>query len=347
VKPRVLLVEAIHPDAAGWLREHAEVIVAPDHHAQTLLGLIPEIDGLVIRAGGRIDEPVLAHAPRLRVVGRHGVGLDNVDIDACSRRGIWVVSTPLAAVEAVAEHAVALMLAAAKGLLRSDRSVRTGEFAAARETMVAQELRGRTLGVVGFGRIGRRVAEICHTAFHMPVLFTDVLPQEETAQRLDAARVPLAELLARSDVVSLHVPLTPQTHHLLDAPALARLRPGAILVNTSRGAVIDEVALLAVLGEGRLSAGLDVFEEEPLPAGHPLTVLTNAVLSPHNASHTEAALRAMGMVVEDVVRVLRGELPKYPANTPVHGSRDRPGHQRGQRRSGRESPRRTRGGHSS
>jgi D-3-phosphoglycerate dehydrogenase len=316
LKPRVLLVETIHPDAADWLRRYAEVVVAPDHDAQTLLRLVPDVDGLVIRAGGRVDDALLAQAPRLRVVARHGVGLDNVDVDACSRRGIWVVFTPLAPVEAVAEHAVALMLAAAKGLLSSDQAVRAGEFTAVRRIVAAQELRGKTLGVVGFGRIGRRVAEICHAAFDMPVLFTDVLPQEETARRLDATSVSLDELLARSDVVSLHVPLTPQTHHLLDAAALARLRPGAILVNTARGAVIDEDALVAALRTGRLSAGLDVFEGEPLPAGHPLTTLTNVVLSPHNASHTEAALRAMGMVVEDVVRVLRGEPPRYPANTP-------------------------------
>jgi phosphoglycerate dehydrogenase-like enzyme len=322
LRPRVLLVEAIHPDAMGWLRGHADVVVAPDHRGETLGPLVHEIDGLVIRAGGRVDDALLAQAPRLRVVARHGVGLDNVDVDACSRRGIWVVSTPLAPLEAVAEHAVALMLAVAKGLLRSDQAVRAGEFSAVRGAALAQELRGRTLGIVGFGRIGRRVAEICHGAFGMPVLFADILPRQEAAHPVNATRVSLGELLDRSDVISLHVPLTPQTHHLLDAAALARLRPGAILVNTSRGAVIDEAALIAALRDGRLSAGLDVFEEEPLPAGHPLTTLPNVVLTPHTASHTEAALRAMGMVVEDVVRVLRGEPPRYPANTPVAAGRD-------------------------
>ncbi len=323
--PRVLLVEAIHPDAVAWLRERAEVVIAPDNREQTLLDLATEIDGIVIRANGRIGVRLLAQAPRLRVVARHGVGLDNIDVEACSRRGIWVVHTPLANVDAVAEHTVALMLAAAKGILRSDRAVRAGEFATARQVVVAEELHGKTLGVVGFGRVGQRVADICRAAFAMAVLFTDVLPQREAALRLEAVHVPLDDLLARSDVVSLHLPLTPQTHHLIDGRMLARLRPGAILVNTSRGAVVDEQALVRMLRKERLSAGLDVYEEEPLPASHQLTSLANVVLTPHNASHTEAALRAMSMVVEDVMRVLRGESPRYPANTPRMGVSDEQG----------------------
>src|SRR3990170_7875012 len=318
----------IHPDAVARLRERVEVVIAPDHREQTLLGLADEIDGIVIRAQGRIDERLIAQAPRLRVVARHGVWLDNIDVEACSRRGICVVYTPLASVEAVAEHTVALILAVAKGIARSDRAVRAGEFTAAGQSMVAAEVRGKTLGIVGFGRIGQRVAEICHAAFTMPVLFTDILPQRKAALPLEASHVPLDDLLARSEVVSLHLPLTPKTRHLIGGQALARLRPGAILVNTSRGAVVDEEALVRVLREGRLSAGLDVYEKEPLPASHPLTGLANVVLTPHNASHTGAAIRAMSMVVEDVLRVFQGELPQYPANAPIPGV---PGEQEGSR----------------
>ena len=315
-RPHVLLVEAIHPDALAWLRERANVVIAGDYREETLLKLVPGADAIVIRANGKVDERLLAHAPRLRVVARHGVGLDNIDIEGCSRQGVWVVHTPLANVEAVAEHAVGLMLAVAKGIARSDRAVRQGEFTAARRDIVGEELEGKTLGIVGFGRIGQRVAAICRAAFAMPVLFTDVLSQIEAAARLEAERVPLDELLVRSGVVSLHLPLTPATRHLIDAAALARLHPGAILVNTSRGAVVDEQALGEALRTGSISAGLDVFEEEPLPSDHPLTVLPNVVLTPHCASHTESALRAMGMVVEDVIRVLTGEPPRYPANRP-------------------------------
>ena len=315
-RPRVLLLEEIHPQALAWLQERATVLVATDLTAAGLRPLVADVDGIVIRGRGRITGALLERAPRLRVVGRHGVGLDNVDVEACTRRGIWVVYTPLAAVEAVAEHAVGLLLAVARHLASGDRAVRAGEFDAARAGLVGRNLHGQTLGIIGLGRIGERVAEICRAAFAMPVVFCDLEPREDAAARLDARRLPLAELLAASDIVSVHVPLTPQTRHLIDAAALARMRPGAILVNTARGGVIDEVALVAALRAGRLAAGLDVFDHEPLPADHPLAALPNVVLSPHRASHTEEALLAMGMVVEDVLRVLRGDLPRYPANRP-------------------------------
>jgi len=250
------------------------------------------------------------------VVARHGVGLDNVDVESCTRRGIWVVNTPLANAESVAEHAVGLMLAVAKVIVLADRAMRAGEFDSARR-VVGQELYGKTLGVVGFGRIGQRLAGICKAAFAMPILFSDVLKQSEAVARLQAERMPLDQLLGRSDVVSLHLPLTPESRHLIDAAALARMKPGAILINTSRGGVIDEGALIRALQSTRLSAGLDVYEEEPLPEDSPLPQLPNVVLTPHSAAHTEQALRAMGMVVEDVCRVLKGEVPHFPANTPA------------------------------
>lgn len=312
--PRVLLVEMIHPDAEAVLRDRADVVVAPDFDEQTLLRIVGDVDAIVIRARGRIDEKLLAKASRLRVVARHGVGLDNVDVEACSRRGIWVVHTPLASVNAVAEHAVALMLAVAKGVVQGDQAVRAGGFVDAGRSIVNIELHGKTLGIVGFGRIGQKVAEVCRIAFAMPVLYADVVSHDEAARRLEASHVSLAELFTRSDIVSLHVPLTPGTRHLIDRATLGLLQPGAILVNTSRGAIVDEGALVDALRLGRLSAGLDVFEEEPLPASHPLAGLPNVVLTPHNASHTKAALYAMSMVVEDLLRVLEGESPKHPAN---------------------------------
>lgn len=300
-----------------WLRQRAEVIVADHLGEDALMPLVEESEGIVVRANGRITERLLAHAPRLRVVARHGVGLDNVDVEACTRYGVWVVYTPLANIEAVAEHAVGLMLAVAKGIAQSDRAMRAGEFDSARRDIIGQELYGRTLGVVGFGRIGQRVGELCRTAFDMPLLFSDVLLHAEAAARLAAVRVSLEELLGRSDVVSLHVPLTAESRHLIDEIALIRMRPGAILINTSRGAIVDEQALIRALHAGRLSAGLDVYEEEPLHSDSPLTRLDNVVLTPHNAAHTERALRAMSMVVDDVMRVLGGEPPRFPANAPT------------------------------
>jgi D-3-phosphoglycerate dehydrogenase len=312
----VLLFEEIHPAAMTWLRGRAEVRLPSDLKEEALLPLVAAVDGIVIRANGGITERLLSHAPRLRVVGRHGVGLDNVDVAACTRRGIWVVHTPLANVEAVAEHTVGLMLAVARRIVAADAAVRAGEFAAARLRLIGEELHGKTLGVVGFGRIGQRVGEICRAAFAMPLLYADVVEQAVAAARLGAERVPLDDLLARSDVVSLHAPLTETTRGLIDAAALARMRPGAILINTARGALVEEAALVAALRSGRLSAGLDVFAGEPLSRDAPLAQLPNVVLTPHNASHTEAALRAMAAVVEDIMRVLQGERPRFPANEP-------------------------------
>ncbi len=317
MKPRVLLLEAIHPEAMAWLRERANVLIPEQLEEDALIPKMRDIEGVVVRVKGRITERLLAHAPALRVVARHGIGLDNVDVEACTRRGVWVVYSPLAATEAVAEHAVALMLAVAKGIAAGDRAVRGGEYASARQAIIGEELQGKTLGIIGFGRIGQRVAQICKMAFAMPILFADVLPQVDGARRLEAESVTLDELLNRSDIVSVHVPLTKENHHLIDSRALARMRSGTMLINTSRGAVVDERALIRVLQEGRLVAGLDVFEEEPLPSTSPLTKLPNVVLTPHEASHTHRALRAMGMVVEDVMRVLRGEAPVFPANKPA------------------------------
>ncbi len=316
IRPRVLLFEEIHPEGMAWLRGQADVVLANELREDTLLPLVGEIDGIVVRASGRITERVLAHAPRLRVVARHGVGLDNVDVEACTRRGVWVVYTPLANAESVAEHAVGLMLAVAKGIVLSDRAMRAGEFDSARR-VVGQELYGKTLGVVGFGRIGQRMAGICRAAFAMSVVFSDVLPHADAAARVQAEQLPLDQLLGRSDVISLHLPLTPESRHLINEATLARMKPGVILINTSRGGVVDEQALIRALQEGRLSAGLDVYEEEPLPQDNPLPRLPNVVLTPHGAAHTEQALRAMAMVVEDVCRVLKGEIPRFPANSPA------------------------------
>lgn len=310
------MLEAIHPNAMAWLRERADVLVPERLEEDALIPLMREIEGIVVRVKGRITERLLAHAPALRVVARHGIGLDNVDVEACTRRGVWVVYRPLAATEAVAEHAVALMLAVAKGIAVGDRAIRSGEYASARHTIAGEELQGKTLGIIGFGRIGQRVAQICRAAFEMPILFADVLPQVEGAKRLEAERMSIDRLLSQSDIVSLHLPLTKESRHLIDSRALARMRPRAMLINTSRGAVVDEQALIRVLQSGRLVAGLDVYEEEPLPSNSVLAQLPNVVLTPHTASHTQRALLDMGMVVEDVIRVLRGETPRFPANAP-------------------------------
>jgi D-3-phosphoglycerate dehydrogenase len=273
------------------------------------------VHAIIVRALGRISERVMAAAPDLRVVGRHGAGVENIDVDAATRRRIYVINTPEANSESVAEHTVCMMLALSKRLLPADSAVRRGDWQA-RNVYVGQELYGKTLGLIGFGRIGRRVAGICHSAFGMPVLYYDAVDQSAAARATDARRVSLDELLAAADTISVHVPLIPATHHLISAREFARMKPSAIFLNLARGPVVDEPALLAALQTGQISgAGLDVFAVEPATADNPLFALENVVVTPHNAALTHEALSRMAATVaQDTLRVLAGGTPEYWVN---------------------------------
>jgi len=310
-----LLFEPIHEAGIEVLESVGTIRMASATDEDTLIDEIADIDGVVIRANGRVTRRLLAHGPRLKVVGRHGVGVDNVDLDAATDHGVQVVNTPLATVEPVAEHAIALMLALSKQLLVGDRLARAGQFAA-RLSVRGFEMAGKTLGVVGFGRIGRRVAQIAHHGLGMRILYSDVVPAPDMEQEIAAQRAETDALLAESDYVTVHVPLLPQTTRLIGADQLARMKSTAFFVNTSRGPVVDEVALCAALQEKRIAgAGIDVFEEEPAPGDNPLFALDNIVVTPHIASSTGEALRKMALVAEDVVAVVQGRTPAFPVNT--------------------------------
>ena len=249
-----------------------------------------------------------AAGPSLRIVANFGVGYDSVELAEATRRGIVVSNTPDVLTEATAELTIALMLALLRRLVEGDRLVRRrDEWALAPTFMLGEGLAGKTLGIVGLGRIGREVARLAE-AFGMRVVHTRGSgPYEE---------LPLDRLLAEADVVSLHVPLTPETRHLIGAPELALMRPSAVLVNVSRGPVVDEAALVDALVEGRIAgAALDVYEHEPeVSAG--LLGLENVVLSPHLGSSTHVAREAMGMLCADALEavLLRDELPANAVN---------------------------------
>jgi D-3-phosphoglycerate dehydrogenase len=313
MKPIVLLLGEIHEDAMALLREKAEIRFATSLEEEDLIAQVGDVEGIVVRAEGDVNRRVLENAPRLKVVGRHGVGVDNIDLGAASERGIYVVNTPQAPVEPVAEHALGLILILSKRILRSDEAFRQGRWDA-RFEYIGRSLRGKTLGIVGFGNIGKRLAELCQP-FYMTILYHDILEQEEEAGRLRARWVELDELLRWADYVSLHTPLLPATYHLIGERELSLMKPTAYLINTARGAVVDEAALLTALREGKIAgAGLDVFEQEPTPADNPLFALPNVVVTPHMASHTNEALRNMAMVVEDVIAVLEGREPENWVN---------------------------------
>lgn len=314
---KVVLYEDMHPAGQECLRQAGcEVVLAPAQDEGTICRLAADADGIIIRAVGRVSRRVMVSAPCLKVIGRHGTGVDNIDLVAAAERGITVVNTPLAAVRSVAEHAVSLMIAAARKLVLADRAARTGNWNLRYDVRLA-DLHGRVLGIVGLGRIGTAVARICRTGFEMIVTYYDIRRNAEAEIELDARWLPIEGLLRTADFISLHIPYSPATHHLISRERLDLVKPTAILVNTSRGAVVDEAALVAALAEGRLlGAGLDVFEQEPIGAASPLAALPNVVLTPHIAAHSEESLKAMSLVAEDVVRVLEGKPPRFPVSLP-------------------------------
>ncbi len=317
-RPLIVLAGHIHPDGLGQLEREARVIVVTELTEARVLQAAVDAQGILFRGGPRCTEGFMLACPRLRVVGRHGVGLDTVDLPAATRLGIAVVHAPGSNAQAVAEHALMLMLACVKRARDIDRKTRSGDWSA-RHVVQNTELAGKTLGVVGIGNIGRRVAKFAYAIGMQVLAYDKYVPDDEIRRRGAEPVGSLEELLPRVDVLTCHTPLTPETRHLINEKALALLRPGAVFVNTSRGAVQDEHALLQALVTGRLAAaGLDVFEEEPSPVDNPLFNLDNVVCSTHVAGVTTEAHRAAALqVTGEMLRVLRGERPLVLANPDV------------------------------
>lgn len=328
-RPTILSLTTMHPQGMDLLRENSDLRMASSLEPEVLHKEIADADGLVIRTAGVIDAALMDHAPKLRVIGRHGVGYDQVDIPAATARGIQVVYTPGANSQAVCEHAIAMMIGVSKHFTRMHEAVR--EFRHDDRTKFAgRELFGRTLGIIGFGRIGRLVAAAASRAFAMKVLYSDIVaaPPEVEAD-CGARRVHLDELLAASEYVTLHVPLDATTRKLINPGTLAKMRPDAILLNTCRGPVVDEKAVAEALDAKRLwGYAADVYEVEPPPRDHPLIGRPDVMLTPHSAAQTEESLVKMARwVAEDVLGVLAGEAPRNPVNDPeeVHAARRRRG----------------------
>lgn len=314
---RFLLYEPMHEAGTSLLRQHGEVSVAPAVDEATLVAAVRDADAVVIRANGKVSQAVIAAAPRLKVIGRHGVGLENIDVSAATERGIWVVYTPEANSESVAEHFVALALTLSKRILEADQALRAGQWNV-RYEYIGRELFGKTLGVVGFGRIGRTTARICHHGFGMPVLYYDLVAAPAALEaETQARRVSLEELLRTADYVSLNLPLSAETRHIIGREKIRLMKPTAYLLNLGRGPLWDERAVLEGLEQAWIAgAGTDVFEEEPTAKDNPLFRHRRFVCTPHMAAHTEEAMSRMSLVAEDIITVLEGREPRWPANRP-------------------------------
>jgi D-3-phosphoglycerate dehydrogenase len=279
-----------------------EVSYQPKISAEDLIKQIPEYDVVIVRSRTKITSSVIEAGKKLRVIGRAGVGLDNVDTEAAARRNIVVLNTPESSTEAVAELVMGFMLCLARKIPLGDRGIKEGRWL--KGEMMGIELKGKTLGIVGLGRIGSRVGALAK-AFGMKILVYDVIQlPEQLIKSLEAEVVDLDTLLTRSDFITLHVPLTPETRHMINRERLAKMKKGAYLINASRGEVVDEEALYEALKEGRLAgAALDVFEREP-PTSE-VVKLPNVVCTPHIGAQTVEAQDAAGeMLAEKVIKAL-------------------------------------------
>jgi len=315
-----VFVTRVLPDAGmEKIRAFAETDVWPEDGPpprEVLLERVRDVDGLLCLLTDRIDAELLDHAPRLKVISQMAVGYDNIDVAACSARGIKVGNTPGVLTETTADLAFALLMATARRIPEGDRAVRSGQWRTWSPLyMAGQDVHHATLGIVGMGRIGYEMARRA-TGFQMRILYTDQRPNPAAEKDFGAKRVELTELLRESDFVSLHTPLLPETTRLIGAKELRLMKPTAILINTSRGPVVDQAALYEALRDGVIAAaGLDVFEVEPVPLDEPLLKLENVVVLPHIGSASIATRTKMAVIAADnLIAGLKGEPLPFPVN---------------------------------
>jgi D-3-phosphoglycerate dehydrogenase len=317
-RPIILSLTSMHESGMKLLREAAEVRMASAVDPETLRREVVGADAVIIRTGGEVDAALMDCDRDLKVVGRHGVGFDQIDVPAATERGIQVLYTPGANTESVCEHVFAMMIAVSKHFPHMMTSLAAGNYHA-RTSRIGRDIAGRTLGIIGFGRIGRRVGAVANGAFGMRVLYHDIVaPPAEAEAAARAKRVGLDELLAESEYVTIHVPLDASTRRMIGRAALARMRPDAILINCARGPVVVEADVAEALDARRLwGYGGDVFEDEPPGADHPLIGRPDVMLTPHSAAQTVEGLSNMATwIAQDVLGVLRGESPRNPVNDP-------------------------------
>lgn len=317
-RKRVIVTEYI--DAAGLeiLGRYYDLVYLPDSPKTKLEEVVGGAHAIGTRLAP-ITAEIIAAAPTLKVIAKHGVGYDNIDVAAATARRIAVVTTPKANAVSVAEHILSLMLCLANRICLANADLRAGRFKQ-REDYTGVELKGKILGVMGLGRIGSEMARKCRSGFGMNVVAYDPLLTAETFELTGYKRADtVGQLLEEADFVVLCLPLTTETTSIIGAKELTWMKPSAFLVNTSRGGLIDEAALYTALSEGRVAgAAMDVFVKEPVPAGHPLLSLDNFIATPHVAGSTREAMRRMATdLAEEIVRVLTGERPLYPVNPEV------------------------------
>src|SRR5688500_3092984 len=312
--PRIVVADQIDPAARARLAASAELIDVDGTNLAALLAVLPDADALVVRSETQVTEQVLAAGPKLRVIARAGVGVDNVDLKAATRRGVLVLNAPGANRISAGEHTIALLMAVTRQLTFADSSTRAGHWE--RKRIRPIDLAGKTVGIIGLGRVGTVVANRLK-AFEMHLLAHDPYIRAERFDELGVERVEYLDLLKRSDIVTYHVPSTDETRHMLDAERIALLKPGSIVINAARGDVVDQDALAEALRSGHLrGAGVDVFPFEPATES-PLFDLPNVVLTPHTGGSSAEALASVGeMISTTTLAALAGEAVPNAVNLP-------------------------------
>lgn len=317
---KVFVADPIHAAGMARLAESFDVLHLPvDAPMAERNAAAASADAVVVRLF-RITPELLAQASNLKAVIKHGIGVDNINVDACTEKGILVANTPGGPnANCVAEGAITLLLSAIRRVRERHSAVVEGRFLEARSSPITDTLWGKTVGILGFGQIGRYFAQLC-SGFNCRIFAYDPWASDEVFAQAGVERVTdLDDILSRSDVISVHVPLSKETHHLVGARELALMKPTSLIVNTARGGIIDEEALARALHDGQIAgAGIDVFEEEPPSLSSPLISAPNIVLSPHVAGVSEASLRELGEAVATATsQALGGKMPATTLNKQV------------------------------
>lgn len=322
VVPRILVADPVAADGLERLERIGSVDVATGLSSQDLIARIGDYDALVVRSETQVTAEVLEAAHKLRVVGRAGVGVDNIDLDAATRAGVLVVNAPTGNTVAAAEHAIGVIFALMRNIPRADAAMHSGGWD--RKRFTGQELRGKTLGLLGLGKIGYEVARMASHGLQMTVIAFDPLVSAERAEQAGATLVDFDTLLEQADILSVHVPLTPKTRGVISQKELQRMKQGARVINVARGGIIDESDLEKAIEVGHIAgAAIDVFTTEPLPAEHPLRSLSEVVLTPHlGASTEEAQVNVATDVADQIGQYLAGETPPHAVNAPAIRSED-------------------------
>jgi D-3-phosphoglycerate dehydrogenase / 2-oxoglutarate reductase len=312
---KILVAEPLAKQGLEILRAHHEVDVKIGLTPEELCAIVGDYDALLVRSQVKVTAEIMAHASRLVVIGRAGVGVDNVDLEAATRAGVVVVNAPTGNTVSAAEQTIALMLALARKTAAADASMRKGEWK--RSAFTGVELRGRTLGIIGLGKIGQAVADRAR-GLEMSIIGYDPFVTADQAALHGIALVDLDAIIEKADVITVHVPLNKATRSIIGPEQIARLKPGVMLVNVARGGVYDEAAVAAALADGKIAgAAFDVYEKEP-PVDSPLLTAPNTVLTPHlGASTAEAQVRVAEEACEQVIDVLAGRSARYAVNAPL------------------------------